>query len=132
MTAVPPAADPVGFQYVALRCVPRVDREEFLNVGVIVYSQAADFLRAATRLTPQRLHALDSRLDLDAVRSALDLVEAVCSGAPAAGAAAGPSLGQRFGWLTAPRSTVLQPSPIHGGLTRDPQAELDRLLHRLV
>jgi hypothetical protein len=121
----------LGFQYVVLRCVPRVDREEFVNVGVLLYSQSADFLCAGSRLDPERLTALAPDLDLDAVRSALAAIEAVCCGRPDT-AATEISLGQRFGWLAAPRSTVVQPGPIHGGLTDDPARQLRHLLDTLV
>jgi hypothetical protein len=122
----------IGFQYVVLRCVPRVDREEFLNVGVVLYCQDADFLGCAGEVSDARLAALAPGLDPAAVRSALDAVEAVCRGDGSTGAAGLTPLGTRFGFLSAPRSTVVQPGPIHGGLTRDPAAELDRLLGRLV
>jgi hypothetical protein len=121
-----------GFQYVVLRCVPRVDREEFVNVGVLLYSQHADYLCAASRLREDRLLALDPDLDLDAVRSALAAIEAVCRGEAEPASGAGISLGQRFGWLAAPRSTVVQPGPIHGGLTDDPAGQLRHLLDTLV
>jgi hypothetical protein len=121
-----------GFQYVVLRCVPRVDREEFVNVGVLLYSQSADYLRAGSHLRDDRLLALAPDLDLDAVRSALTAVEAACCGQPAAMARAGTSLGQRFGWLAAPRSTVVQPGPIHGGITEDPERQLRHLVQTLV
>jgi hypothetical protein len=121
-----------GFQYVVLRCVPRVDREEFLNVGVVLYCQDADFLACAGEVSAERLAAVAPELDPAAVRSALDAVEAVCGGDASAGAAGRVPLGTRFGFLSAPRSTVVQPGPIHGGLTRDPAAELERLLARLV
>ena len=114
-----------------LRCVPRVDREEFVNVGVLLYSQSADYLCAGSRLDPTRLTALAPDLDLEAVRSALAAIEAVCCGRPDT-AAAEASLGQRFGWLAAPRSTVVQPGPIHGGLTDDPARQLQHLLDMLV
>ena len=122
----------MGFQYVVLRCVPRVDREEFVNVGVVLYCQQADFLDARCHVDPGRLEAVDPELDLDAVRSALDTVEAVCRGDESAGAAGRTPLGTRFGFLSAPRSTVVQPGPIHGGLTTDPARQLDHLLDRLV
>ena len=122
----------MGFQYVVLRCVPRVDREEFLNVGVVVYCQDADFLGCAGEVSEARLTAVAPGLDAGAVRSALEAVEAVCQGDGSTGAAGRAPLGTRFGFLSAPRSTVVQPGPIHGGLTRDPRAELDRLLVRLV
>jgi hypothetical protein len=120
----------LGFQYVVLRCVPRVDREEFLNVGVVLYCQAADFLASAAHVDEARLHAMAPGLDLAAVRSALSAAEAVCRGE--AGAAGRAPLGTRFGFLSAPRSTVVQPGPVHGGLTADPAAQLQHLLDTLV
>jgi hypothetical protein len=122
----------MGFQYVVLRCVPRVDREEFVNVGVVLYCQQAEFLRARCHLDSGRLGVLAPDLDLDAATSALVTIEAVCRGDESAGAAGRSPLGTRFGFLSAPRSTVVQPGPIHGGVTRDPAAELDHLLERLV
>jgi len=122
----------VGFQYVVIRCVPRVDREEFVNLGAVLYSQQADFLGCAAHVDEGRLRALAPDLDLDAVRSALATIEQVCAGDGAAGDAAGAPMTQRFGFLSAPRSTVVQPGPIHGGTTTDPQAELGRLVERLV
>lgn len=122
----------LSYQYVALRCVPRPDREEFLNVGVVLYSQAADFLDVAWRCDEERLQALDPTLDPAAVCSALEFVEGVCRGDARAGAAARQPLGQRFGFLKAPRSTVVQPGPVHGGVTTDPARELEHLLERLV
>jgi hypothetical protein len=121
-----------GYQYVVLRCVPRVDREEFVNVGVIVYCQSRDFLRSASRVDPRRLTALDADLDLDAVAEALAAIEAVCVGAGPDGSPAAEPIGQRFGFLAAPRSTVVQPGPIHGGVTNDPEHEPGVLLDRLV
>ncbi|WP_340540298.1 DUF3037 domain-containing protein [Nocardioides sp. GXZ039] len=121
-----------AYQYVALRCVPRVDREEFLNVGVVLYCQATDFLAAAWHLDTDRLDALGDVVDADQLRAALTYVDAVCAGAPEAGSAGEAPLSQRFGFLKAPRSTVLQPGPVHGGLTTDPARQLDHLLHHLV
>lgn len=122
----------LSYQYVVLRCVPRVDREEFLNVGVVVYCQAVDYLDVAWNADPDRLRALDPRLDVELLCEALEFVEGVCAGDERGGAAAGESLGNRFGFLKAPRSTVLQPGPVHGGVTADPARELERLLERLV
>jgi hypothetical protein len=122
----------VGFQYIVLRCVPRVDREEFVNVGVVLYSQAADFLCAASQVNPGRLQAVCAEIDIESVRSALSSIEAVCRGDANAGAAASTSLSQRFGWLAAPKSTVVQPGPIHGGVTDDPARQLMHLLDELV
>jgi hypothetical protein len=121
-----------------------VDREEFVNVGVVLYSQAADFLGSASRIDEDRLRALDPDLDVAAVRHALDAVEQVCRGeahvdfgvgsrATAYGVRDGKDdQSTRFGFLRAPRSTVVQPGPVHGGLTDDPAAELQRLLESYV
>jgi hypothetical protein len=120
------------FEYAVLRVVPRVERGEFMNVGVIVYCQSRDFLGCRAHVDTERLRALDPALDVDGLRSALSAVEGTCCGGTRAGQAADETLGGRFRWLTAPRSTVLQPGPVHAGLTADPEAELDRLLHSLV
>lgn len=122
----------LAYQYVILRCVPRVDREEFVNVGVLAYCQEADFLAAACHLDQARLSAFAPSLDLTAVTSALKFIDEVCSGAESAGAAGRGDLGTRFGFLKAPRSTVVQPGPVHGGMTTEPGTELARLLDVLV
>jgi len=121
-----------GYQYVVLRCVPRVEREEFVNVGVVLYSQGADFLDAAYRVDEARLAALAPEVDAREVRDALETVCRVCRGVTGGGLPTLGGLGKRFGWLSAPRSTVVQPGPVHGGLTTDPAAELAALLDRLV
>ena len=120
------------FEYAALRVVPRVERGESMNVGVILYCQAGDFLGCLTHVDTERLQALDPRLDLDGLRATLTAVQDRCGGGPRAGQAADEPLGKRFRWLTAPRSTVVQAGPVHAGLTTDPSAELDRLLEALV
>ncbi len=120
------------YQYIVLRCVPRVDREEFLNVGVVLYSEETRFLAAAWHVDPERLRALDPRVDVDQVCEALEFVDGVCHGDARGGAAGEQPLGTRFGFLKAPRSTVLQPGPVHGGLTADPARQLEHLLERLV
>jgi hypothetical protein len=120
------------FQYVVLRCVPRVDREEFVNVGVVLYCQQADFLASAAHVDRSRLAALSPEVDVDAVCSALEAVEGVCRGDESAGEAGRGALGTRFGFLKAPRSTVVQPGPVHGGTTDDPARQLEHLLDRLV
>ena len=115
-----------------LRAVPLLERGEQVNVAVLLYCQDRDFLDCAIDLDEPRVLALDAGTDLDAVRQALDAVHAVCSGHARAGPAGGESLRSRFGWLTAPRSTVVQPGPVHSGLTADPRQELAQLLARLV
>ena len=118
----------VGYQYVVLRCVPRVEREEFVNVGVVLYSQLGDFLDVGYRVDPVRLRAFAPGLDVTELEHALAGLRRSC----AHRVPGREKPGQRFGWLAAPRSTVLQPGPMHGGVTSDPAAELDRLVGRLV
>ncbi|MGA9749470.1 MAG: DUF3037 domain-containing protein [Nocardioides sp.] len=120
------------FQYVVLRCVPRVDREEFVNVGVVLYCQADDFLAARQHVSAERLRAVAPSVDVDAVCSALAAIEAVCRGDESAGEAGRAPMGTRFGFVKAPRSTVVQPGPVHGGTTDDPARQIDHLLDRLV
>ncbi|HLV73781.1 DUF3037 family protein [Actinomadura hallensis] len=124
--------EPTVFEYAALRVVPRVERGEVMNVGVVVYCRALDYLGCRTHVDERRLLALDPSLDLEGVRAALKAVGAVCDGGERAGQAAEEPPGARFRWLTAPRSTIVQPGPVHAGLTRDPEAELHRLLELLV
>jgi hypothetical protein len=113
------------FEYALLRAVPRVQRGECVNVGVLLYCQERDYLDAVTHVDEARLRALDPDIDLVALDDALTAVCRTCEGA---GPAAATSLGQRFRWLTAPRSTVLQPGAVHAGLTDDPAAEISRLV----
>jgi hypothetical protein len=122
----------IGYQYVTLRCVPRVEREEFVNVGVVLYAQSVDFLESAHHLDEPRLRALAPDLDLATVEEMLGTVQAVCRGGSGRGLPHLDGLGRRFGWLTAPRSTIVQPSPRHGGLCQDPVTELERLMALLV
>ena len=122
----------LAYQYVVLRCVPRPDREEFLNVGVVLHCQSADFLDAAWFVDADRLRALHVGVAVDQVCEALTFVDRVCRGDERAGEAARQTLGQRFGFLKAPRSTVLQPGPVHGGMTADPARQLEHLRERLV
>jgi hypothetical protein len=122
----------LAYQYVVLRCVPRVDREEFVNVGVVLYCQATDFLQVAWSVDADRLRALDPRVDVDHLAEALSFVEGVCAGDKRGGAASDKPTGTRFGFLRAPKSTVLQPGPVHGGVTTDPARQLEHLLASLV
>ena len=105
-----------------------MERGESVNAGVIVYSQAFRYLCARIELDESRLLALDPAADLDAVRAGLSAVEKACTEGPLAGR----SLGERFRWLTAPRSTIVQPGPVHSGLTANPAAELAHLFDTLV
>ncbi|GAB2475232.1 DUF3037 domain-containing protein [Jatrophihabitans fulvus] len=121
----------VPFEYAVLRVVPRVERGEFINAGVVVYCREREFLAAAVHLDADRLHALDPSARADDIGAVLETYKATCNGwsdSPAARE----QIGRRFRWLTAPRSTVVQPGPVHTGLTDDPAAETDRLFHALV
>jgi len=120
------------FEYAVLRVVPRVERGELINAGVVVYCRATSFVAARIHLDEDRLRALDPSADVPAVRAALRAVECVCGGGERAGQAAGEDAGRRFRWLVAPRSTVVQPGPVHTGLTADAEAEVERLLELLV
>jgi hypothetical protein len=121
-----------AFEYAVLRVVPRMERGEQVNVGVLLYCQQADYLDVAVQLDETRVGALCHDLDLDDVRASLASVALVCAGGTGAGAVGAGSRRERFGWLTAPRSTVVQPGPVHAGVTTDPAATLHRLLTRLV
>ncbi|KGH45413.1 MULTISPECIES: DUF3037 domain-containing protein [Modestobacter] len=120
------------FEYAVLRVVPRVERGESFNAGVLVYCRQRDYLGSRLHLDVDRLRALDPTADPVAITAALQAAADVCSAAVGAGAAGREALGSRFRWLTAPRSTVVQPSAVHTGLTADPDAEADRLLRLLV
>jgi hypothetical protein len=122
----------IAFEYAVVRVVPRVERAEFVNAGVIVYSQKAGYLNAATHVDGDRLRAVDPEADVDAIASAVDAYARACTDPEAAGPVGATTIGERFRWLTAPRSTIVQTGPVHAGLTDDPAAELDRLLRRLV
>lgn len=117
------------FEYAALRAVPRVERGELVNVGVVLYCQDWDFLGALGFVDADRLRSLSPSVDVDAVRDAVDAVCRTCQGEGPAGATAP---GSRFRWLTAPRSTLVQCGPVHTGWTDDPGVELARLHAALV
>jgi hypothetical protein len=120
------------FEYAILRVVPRVDRGEAMNGGVLLYCRPLRYLKAWIELDADRLLALDPAADVAGIGRALAAIAAVCAQDPAAGQAGLQDIGRRFGWLTAPRSTVVQPGPVHTGLTSDPDAEAERLLRSLV
>jgi DUF3037 family protein len=123
---------PEPFEYALLRVVPRPERGEFVNTGVVLYCPALRFLGARVHLDPERLRALDSRLDPEAVLAHLEAIRTVCAGGRAAGPVGLLEPGERFGWLVAPRSTVVQPSPVHTGITEDPEKALEHLVRVMV
>jgi hypothetical protein len=118
---------PLAFDYTIVQIVPRVERDERINAGVILFCPAAAFLGCRIALDPGRLRALAPDADVAAVAAQLDAVRAVCAGDPAAGPIAGLSRSERFHWLSTPRSTIVQPSAPHAGLSDDPAAALERL-----
>jgi len=124
---------PHVFEYAVLRVVPRVERGESINAGVLVWCKQLGYLGARAYLDRDRLLALDPGADVDAVERALRAVCDVAPGpGPDAGAVAIDEVGRTFRWLTSARSTVVQPGPVHTGLTGDPDAEADRLFELLV
>ena len=120
------------YDYAVVRVVPRVERGEFVNVGVIVSCAAQNFLRAHIELDEVRLLALDPNVDLPGIRAALAALPLVCEGGDAAGALGRLSTRERFHWLVAPRSTSIQTSAVHTGRCTDLGAESERLLDRTV
>ncbi len=124
--------DHYPYDYAVFRVVPRVEREEFVNVGVIVSCPAQDFLDARIELDEQRLAALDSTLDVESIRAHLASIPAICAGGPQAGPIGQLSQRERFYWLVAPRSTTIQTSPVHTGSCKDPGQVLEHLLNTMV
>jgi hypothetical protein len=121
------------FAYAILRVVPDVQRGEALNAGVVLFCRRRSFLAVRAGLDRDALTALAPETDADAVQRHLDVLVRVAAGDSTAGALARLPQSERFGWLTAPSSTVVQPSPVHTGICRDePQAELERLFEQLV
>ena len=120
------------FQYAILRVIPRVERGEALNAGVVLFSRRHRFLAARTELDGAALAALSPGCDPAEVRAHLETLERVAAGDAAGGPIAALEPSERFHWLTAPSSTIVQPSPVHTGLTADPAAELDHLFATLV
>ncbi len=121
-----------AFDYVIVQVVPRVDRDERLNAGVVLFCPAAAFLGCRIHLDPARLRALAPGVDVAGVERQLDAIAAVAAGLAAAGPVAALSPSERFHWLSAARSTIVQPSAAHAGLCADPEAALDRLFRAAV
>jgi len=125
-----PATRP--FSYAILRVVPRVERGECFNVGVVLFCRQLDFLGVKVGLDERRLAALAPDASAGDVRAHLDARVRVAAGDPGAGMIAALPASERFGWLVAPSSTIIQPSAVHTGLSDDPQATLDALFTELV
>ena len=123
---------PEVYDYAIVRVVPRVEREEFVNVGVILSCQRTGHLQAAIALDEQRLLALDPAVDLDAVQRHLGAIVAICEGAAHGGPIAQLPMRARYHWLTAKRSSIIQTSPSHMGVCTQPGEALQRILQRMV
>jgi hypothetical protein len=124
--------DHATYDYAIIRVIPRVEREEFVNVGVIVSCPAQGFLEARIALDEQRLLALDTTLDIATVRDHLAAIPTICAGGEQAGPIGQLSQRERFHWLVAPRSTIIQTSPVHTGCCKNPTAVLEHLLDTMV
>ncbi|MGJ5819691.1 DUF3037 domain-containing protein [Paludibaculum fermentans] len=124
--------DQSSFDYAVLRLVPRVEREEFINAGVIVYCRQLRFLSVSLGLDEPRVKALWPEADLGDLRCRLEAFQRIAAGDPDAGPIAQLTQSERFYWLAAPRSTIIQVSPIHSGLCRSPKEALDTLCQRLL
>ena len=124
--------DHSSYDYAIVRVVPRVEREEFVNVGVIVSCPARDFLQARIELDEQRLKALDPAIDIEAIRTHLASIPAICAGGSEGGPIGRLSRRERFDWLVAPRSTTIQTSKVHTGRCSDPGTLLEHLLKTMV
>jgi len=121
-----------AYDYAIIRVVPRVERGEQINVGVILSCPERDFLDAQIALDASRLLALDSSIDLDATRAHLERIPSICRGGEAAGELGALPQRGRFHWLVSPRSTMIQMSAVHTGRTADPAAELEKLMSTMV
>jgi hypothetical protein len=120
------------YDYAVVRVVPRVEREEFVNVGVIVSCPDKNFLDARIFIDEHRLRALDPTLDIAAIRAHTDSIRAICAGGEKAGPLGRLSQRERFHWMVAPRSTIIQTSPAHAGKCEDPEKLIEHLLQKMV
>jgi hypothetical protein len=124
--------DHCTYDYAIIRVAPRVEREEFINVGVIVSCPARKFLEARIELDEHRLLALDPTLDLESIRTHLAAIPTICAGGEQAGPIGRLTQRERFYWLVAPRSSIIQVSPVHTGTCRNENELLERLLETMV
>jgi DUF3037 family protein len=124
--------DQSSYDYAVVRVVPRVEREEFVNVGVIVSCPKKEFLEARIEVDEKRLKALDPSIDLDAIRAHLASIPIICAGGSQGGTIGMLSRRERFDWLVAPRSTTIQTSKVHTGRCTDPATLLEHLLNTMV
>ncbi|MGO9066308.1 MAG: DUF3037 domain-containing protein [Myxococcaceae bacterium] len=123
---------PSSFDYAVVRVVPRVEREEFLNAGVVLFCLSRGFLGAQVELDERRLLAFAPEVDVGLVRSHLQALPRICAGGPDAGPIGQLPQKERWHWLVAPRSTILQTSPVHSGLCEEPALALEQLVASMV
>jgi hypothetical protein len=123
---------PTSFDYAVLRVVPRVEREEFINAGVVLFCLQRDFLHARVGLDERRLLALWPEADAELIRQHLEVIPKICAGSRDGGPIARLSIRERFHWLVAPRSTMIQVSPVHSGICEAPEKALEELFRRMV
>ncbi|RPH55635.1 DUF3037 domain-containing protein [bacterium] len=121
-----------SFDYAIVRVVPRVEREEHVNAGVILFCLERDFLAARVEVNEPRLRALWPEIEIELIRQHLEAIPRICAGGPDAGPIGRLSLRERFHWLVAPRSTIIQVSPVHAGLCESPERALDELFRQMV
>jgi hypothetical protein len=121
-----------AFEYAIVRVVPHVERHEFVNVGVVLFCDARDFLAARIDLDEARLRALSADVDVDLVRRHLEAIPSICAGGEAGGPIGRMTLRERWHWIVAPRSTILQCSPPHAGVCDTPDDWMERLLREMV
>lgn len=123
---------PVSFEFATIRVVPRVERGEFVNAGVIVFCLGRKFLQAKVQIDRERLTTLWPEIDVEMVREHLEAFPRICAGLPDGGPIAQLTLRERFHWIVAPRSTIIQISPVHSGVCESPEAALNDLYEQLV
>jgi DUF3037 family protein len=121
-----------AYDYAIIRVVPRVEREEFVNVGVILSCPAKNFLEARIEVDEVKLRLLDPSISLDSISTHLQGIRTICAGGEAAGEIGKLTQRERFYWLVAPRSTIIQTSPVHTGRCADPETALEHLLNSMV
>lgn len=124
--------DHFAYDYAVIRVVPKVEREEFVNVGVVVFCRTSQFLKAQIELDEQRLLAIDPNLDMEIIRGYLAAIPIICRGGAPAGAIGQLPQRERFDWIVAPRSTIIQTSKVHTGLCTSLNEAIERLLDRMV
>lgn len=121
-----------SFDYAIIRVVPRVEREEFINVGAVVFCRTKKYLAARIELNEKRLLAFFPEIDMEMIREHLEMIPKICEGGDVAGPIGKLSQSERFNWIVAPKSTMVQCSPVHSGVCSDAEGQLQRLIEKMV